>query len=176
MDATWLALAAVLTALGIVWTVYAYRSRGVASALRGAGLTLLAPAAYLTGTLELAGEIAVDVGDWASGVVLSPVVWTGIALAGGGVLLFLLGGLLAGRGVGTTPRRAAPAPTPPAGAVGAPGAGGAAGAAAPGGREAERATRPQQAPAAAARPGGKQAPADDDLADIEAILRRRGIE
>lgn len=156
MDATWLALAVVLTAIGAIWTVVAWRTRGVAAAVRGAGLTLLAPAAYLTGTLELAGEIAVDVGDWARGLVFSPVVWTGIALAGAGVLLVLLGGALAARGVGTSPRTAAP-------------------------RQVEDgAGRPAVAPAdrraPAAPPAGRgRASGDDDLDDIEAILRRRGI-
>lgn len=159
MDATWLALAVVLTAIGAVWTVVAYRTRGVAAAVRGAGLTLLAPAAYLTGTLELAGEIAVDVGDWARGVVFSPVVWTGIALAGAGVLLVLLGGALAAKGVGTTPRSAAPRQVDE-------GAG-------------RRAVPPAAPPAgrgaATPPPAAGRASGDDDLDDIEAILRRRGI-
>ncbi|MFW6774792.1 hypothetical protein ACOACO_10940 [Nocardioides sp. CPCC 205120] len=162
MDSTWLALAAVLTALGAAWTVYAWRARGVASAVRGAGITLLAPAAYLTGTLELAGDVAVAVGDWASGLVFSPVVWTGVALAGAGALLIVLGGVLAARGVGTTPRpRAVPAgeatrAVPPAQ-----------------GRGAGRAETPDRG---AARPPAGAAPVDDDLADIEALLRRRGIQ
>lgn len=158
MDATWLALAVVLTAIGAIWTVVAWRTRGVAAAVRGAGLTLLAPAAYLTGTLELAGEIAVDVGDWARGLVFSPVVWTGIALAGAGVLLVLLGGALAAKGVGTTPRTATPREV---------------------GEGAERRAVPPAGRRAAAPPatasGGGRAGGDDDLDDIEAILRRRGI-
>lgn len=155
MDATWLALAAVLTAIGAIWTVVAYRTRGVAAAVRGAGLTLLAPAAYLTGTLELAGEIAVDVGDWARGLVFSPVVWTGIALAGAGVLLVLLGGALAAKGVGTAPRATAPRQVD-AGAE-------------------RRAAPPTERRAAAPPPAAGRASGDDDLDDIEAILRRRGI-
>ncbi|MDF9717220.1 cellulose synthase [Nocardioides sp. ChNu-153] len=166
MDSTWLALAAVLTALGAAWTVYAWRARGVASAVRGAGLTLLAPAAYLTGTLELAGDVAVEVGDWASGLVFSPVVWTGVALAGAGALLIVLGGVLAARGLGTTPRpRAVPAgdgtrAVPPTQARGA-------------GRGAGRTEPPARG---AGRPPAGAAPVDDELADIEALLRRRGIQ
>lgn len=173
MDPTWLAVTFVLTVLGGLWTVYAWRARGVAAALRGAGITLLAPAAYLTGILELAGGIAADIGDWASRLVLSPVVWAGIGLAGGGVLLFLLGGLLSAREIGTTPRPRAPrvetAERPDQ----------------LGGGTARPTTPPAAAPAAgrpaarpAARPAGKPTakPADDDMDDIEAILRRRGIE
>lgn len=154
MDATWLALAAVLGAIGVLWTIYAYRTRGVASALRGAGLTALVPAAYLTGTLELAGEIAVDVGDFASGIVFSPVVWTGIAIGGAGILLFLMGGLLAARGVGTTPR-----------------------ASAEGGRTSPDAPAARPRKQVGPAPASRSTPAaDDGMDDIEALLRRRGIE
>ncbi|GAB2855705.1 hypothetical protein [Nocardioides pacificus] len=153
-DATWLALAAVLTALGAAWTVYAWRHRGVASALRGAGLTLLAPAAFLTDTLELIGDVGLAVGDWATGLVLSPVVWLGISLAGLSVVLFVVSGILRERGYGVTPRGAA------AGGQAAPGQ-------VPGAAE-RRAVPPA--------PAGRGEPAiDDDLADIEALLRKRGI-
>ena len=73
---TWAALTAVLTALGAAWTWYAFRHRGLASGLRGSGLTLLPPAAFLTGTLEMFTEIGGSVFDWATGVVLSPAVWS----------------------------------------------------------------------------------------------------
>ena len=66
-----------LTALGAAWTWYAFRNRGAASGLRGAGLTLLPPAAFLTGTLEMFTEIGGSVVDWATSLVLSPIVWAG---------------------------------------------------------------------------------------------------
>lgn len=159
-DGTWLALALVLTALGATWTWYAWRRRGVASAVRGAGLTLLAPAAYLTDTLELAGDVAVDVGRWGRGLVLSPTVWVGIVLAGVAVLLLVVAGVLRTRGIGTAP--AARDAGPPAETARRPG------------RTARTAGDPPPAPAPR-RSGSTSAPVDDDLADIEEILRRRGI-
>ena len=153
-EVTWAALTAVLTALGAAWTWHAFRSRGAASGLRGAGLTLLPPAAYLTGTLEMFTEIGGSVLDWATSLVLNPMVWAGIILAGLSVVLLGSSAALRRRGVGGR-----------ADDTGAP--------------------QPKQASAPKGRAGLPQAsgpgepvisPADDpDFADIEAILKRRGI-
>lgn len=164
-EATWLALTAVLTALGGAWTWYAARHRGLASALRGAGLTLLPPAAFLTESLETVVEIGSSVADWATGLVLSPTVWAGIVLAGLAVVLLGASSALRSRELGRAER---PDPTRRRSDEMAPGAtpGAAVGATSgtapglPGRRTAGR---------------GDPAVADDDLADIEALLRRRGI-
>jgi len=138
VDPIWTALALLLSGAGGFWTVHAFRTRGVAAGLRGAGLTLLPLAALMTGTLELLVDLGVDIGDWAVGLVFSPLVWLGIILTGTAVLLF---------GAGTLMQRRALPPAPERKAL--PKAGGAT---------------------------SKGAPAiDDDLADIEAILKRRGI-
>ena len=111
-DVTWAALTAVLTALGAAWTWYAFRNRGVASGLRGAGLTLLPPAAWLTGTLEMFTEIGGSVADWATHLVLSPVVWAGIVLTGLSVVLLGSSAALRERGRGRQRRIGTPkAPT-----------------------------------------------------------------
>jgi len=144
-EVTWAALTAVLTALGAAWTWYAFRHRGIASGLRGAGLTLLPPAAYLTGTLEMFTEIGTSVAGWATSLVLDPRVWAGIVLAGLSVLLLGTSAALRSRGRGGKP-----------GAV--------------------RGTPDAQQPPALPPSGGRGEPAiDDDLSDIEAILKRRGI-
>jgi hypothetical protein len=146
-DVTWAALTAVLTALGAAWTWYAFRHRGAASGLRGAGLTLLPPAAWLTGTLEMFTEIGGSVADWATHLVLSPIVWAGIVLAGLSVLLLGGSAMLRERGRGGKPGDGAPRAT--SGTADRPALGGAA---------------PRNEPVI-----------DDDLDDIEAILKRRGI-
>ena len=102
-DVTWAALTAVLTALGAAWTWYAFRNRGVASGLRGAGLTLIPPAAWLTGTLEMFTEIGGSVADWATHLVLSPIVWAGIVVAGLSVVLLGSSAMLRERGRGLKP-------------------------------------------------------------------------
>jgi hypothetical protein len=144
-DVTWGALTAVLTALGAAWTWYAFRNRGVASGLRGAGLTLLPPAAWLTGTLEMFSEIGGSVADWATHLVLSPIVWAGIVLAGLSVLLLGGSAMLRGRG--------------DASADGSP--------------RVSSGTEPSALGGGTA-PRGKPV-IDEDLDDIEAILKRRGI-
>ena len=145
-DVTWAALTAVLTALGAAWTWYAFRNRGVASGLRGAGLTLLPPAAWLTGTLEMFTEIGGSVADWATHLVLSPIVWAGVILAGLSVLL--LGGSAMLRGRADESDDGAPGATSGTAERSALG----------------RGTTPRSKPVI-----------DEDLDDIEAILKRRGI-
>lgn len=142
-EAAWTALAITLTVVGGLVTVWAWRRRGAVPALRAAALTLLVPAAYLTGTLEMFTRIADAVGDWAVGLVLSPVVWIGAALAGTSVLLLVAAGLL-------NRRSGARAVRP-------------------------RADEPPAVDPAVDRAGKGKPAIDDDLADIEALLRKRGI-
>lgn len=139
-----MALAIALTVCGGLWTWYAARNRGAASATRGAGLTLLPGAAFFTGTLEMLGEVASSVADWATGFVFSPLVWVGIGMAGLAVVLFGASGWLSRRGEDTPPPEA------------------------PGKARKQRGSLPPSAE--------KSGPVvDDDLADIEAILKKRGI-
>lgn len=142
-DVTWAALALTLTLLGGIWTWLAYQRRGLPAALKGAGLTLLPLAAYLTKTLQMLTEIGDAVADWATTLAFSPVVWVGVILAGLAVVLF--------------------------------GAG----------RALEQRRGPRSQPESEQKPGAKPLPAtrekrgapaiDDDLAEIEALLRKRGI-
>jgi hypothetical protein len=147
-EAAWGALAITLTLLGGFYTYVAYRRRGVTAALRGAGLTLLPVAAWLTGVLELLTEIGDAVGDWAVKLAFSPSLWAGVVLAGFAVVLFVVSGFLARRGVGSKPK----VPKAP--------------------RSERKAIPPADAkpPAPVVDDG-----VDAEMAEIEAILRKRGI-
>jgi hypothetical protein len=145
-DVSYGVLALALTLVAGTWTWFAYRRRGIGAGLTGAGITLLPVAAYLTDTLRMFGRIGGAIGDWATGLVLSPSVWAGIVLAGLGVLLFG-----AGRAVTA---RTGDRPAPARGDQG-------------------RGQLPASSPAT--RPGTSPAPVDDEMADIEALLRNRGI-
>ncbi|MEJ7794158.1 MAG: hypothetical protein WKF50_01285 [Nocardioides sp.] len=153
-EVTWAALTTVLTALGAAWTWYAFRHRGAASGVRGAGLTLVPAAAFLTGTLEMFTEIGGSVLDWATSLVLNPMVWAGIVLAGLSVLLLGSSTMLRNRGLGGKPGD-------------------------PGAQQPKQATAPRDRaglPSSSGRGEPAIAPSEDpDLADIEAILKRRGI-
>lgn len=153
-EATWAALAATLTLLGLVWTWIAYRRRGVTGGMRALGFTMLPVAAWLTGTLEMFTEMAGSATDWATGLVFNPVTWTGIGLGGFGIVLIVISGYLRDRQLARGQEAAAP------GKAAKPG-------------------RRQLPEAASTRDPGKRIVDDDgtdDLADIEAILKRRGIQ
>ena len=135
-----------LTLLGAFWTWLAFRRRGLASGVRGAAFTLLPAAAWLTGTMEMFTEIGGSVADWATSLVFSPIVWTGVILTGLSVVLFGVSGALRKRELGRSDG-ARPASV----ADGKPG-------------KALPRSRGQAAP-----------PVDDDMAEIEALLKKRGI-
>jgi hypothetical protein len=151
-EATWAALAATLTLLGLVWTWVSFRRRGAVGAMRALGFTLLPAAAFLTGTLEMFTEIAGSVTDWASGLVLNPFTWAGIGLAGTGVVLIVVAGVLRDR------QLARATGTGAAGEVGSPS----------GRRDLPEAT--------STRAPRQQPVVDDEMAEIEALLKKRGIQ
>jgi hypothetical protein len=152
-----------LTGLGLILSYLVMRRRGLGSGLRGAAWSLLPLAAYLTGSVKMFWKIGVAIGDFAKGFAFSPEVWSGIAVAGLAALLFVVSGPMRRRrvkrgqdkqavGAKTQGRELAPRTAPVATAA---------------------ATRTQGAPVKAAR--GKKADDDDDLGDVEDILRRHGI-
>jgi hypothetical protein len=154
-DAAWAALTLSLTVLGAIWTWWSFRRRGITSGLRALAFTLLPLAAYLTRTLRMFTRIVDAIGDWATSLALDPRVWSGIIVAGVSAVLFVVSGALRARGVGAS--RA-----PKRGRSG-------------GDVEAQR-EQPGRLPTAGGRSGGRPAvDGDDDMAEIEALLRKRGI-
>lgn len=156
-DVTWQALTVVLTLCGGAWTYYAWQHRGTASALRGAGITLLPVAAYMTGTLKVVARTADAVVDWATALVFSPMVWIGFILGGLAVLLFLLGGWLSAREGNGSQAASSPKKEPN-----------------PKKQKKSKQSKQSLGEGKSSQPKGEPA-IDDDLADIEAILRKRGI-
>ena len=152
---TWAALTAALTVAGAIWTWIAFQRRGAANGLRALGFTLLPAAAWLTGTLEMVVEIAGSVTDWATGLVFNIFTWAGVGLAGLAVVLFLVSGFIRDRQLARAQQPGATRETPQAADGGA-------------------ARRTSLPPASAKSRGGS--PIDDEMADIEAMLRKRGIE
>jgi hypothetical protein len=139
-DVSWGALALSLSVVGGIYTWWALRHRGVAAAVRGAGLTLLPIAAWLTGLLQVLGEIADSLSSWLARLVFSPATWLGFLI--GFVAIVLIGGA---RVLG---RRTEPE-TP--------------------------AARRRSAPEAVAPTKSADPLIDDEMAEIQAILKKRGI-
>jgi|SRR6478735_7285719 len=145
-DAAWLALTAVLTVLGALWTVRQGRRHGSAAAVRGVAITLLPAALLLTGTLRLGTRIVDAVVDWATSLVFNPLLWFGVGLAGLSVVLFGVSGAMARR-----------SPEPDATT------------------DPKKVSRKKRDALPPSQPTKGGPVLDDDLADIEAILKKRGI-
>jgi membrane protein implicated in regulation of membrane protease activity len=147
-----------LTAAGLVLSYFRSRRAGARAGIRLGAFSLLPLAAYLTGTVTLITRISSAVVSFAGSFVFSPKTWSGVILAGiAAAMLLTSGGIpLPGR------RKGRKAGKVQAGEQAAVGSGGQAQAGTGTGKVAKRAKR---SPAAA----------DDDLKDIEEILRRRGI-
>jgi hypothetical protein len=167
-----------LTALGLFLSYLVMRRRGLGPGLRVAAWSLLPLAAYLTGSVPMFWKIGVAIGDFAKGFVFSPKVWAGVALAGLTVVLLMVARPLRKRGVAGGQDK-----QPAAGAAKVP-LGSAQGATRtlPDATGRQLATRPDPAAPAAAPAKvqakarrGKNADDDDDLGDVEDILRRHGI-
>ncbi|MFI0446153.1 hypothetical protein [Actinomadura sp. 6N118] len=135
-----------VTLLGLVISWGVYKRRGAASGMRGAALSLVPAAAAMTGVTEFVTEL-----------VFSPVKWAGVALVGLAVMLYLASGVMLSR-------RAE------------------AGAAVDEGKGSKRSKAPKAAKqrkpdkAVERSSGGAPAAMDPDLAEIEEILRNRGIK
>jgi len=177
----WLPLCAGLTGIGLVISYFAMRRRGLGSGLRGAAWSLLPLAAYLTGSIQMFWKIGTAIGDFAAHLVLSPKVWSGVGVAVLAGVLFVVSAPLkrrrrrlrkagaeapdeAGTAAGITDDTAAQRPAVPAPADGSKP-----------GRSARRDKGRELEPSRsrAAKPASD--PGDDDMREVEEILRRRGI-
>jgi hypothetical protein len=153
----WFPLCAGLTGVGLVLSWVALRRRGAGAGLRGAAWSLLPLAAYLTGAVEMLWRIGTAIANWVGGFVFSPKVWSGVIVTLVAVLLFVISGAIRSR----RPERRGQV------AAADKRAGGAATGRQPAGEL-------QRTPAAQPARKGKAA-VDDEFAEVEEILRRRGI-
>jgi hypothetical protein len=161
----WLPLCGGVTGVGLVASYLVYRRRGFAPGLRGVAWSLLPMAAYLTQSVQTIWDMGVKLVDFATGFVLSPERWAGIALAGVALVAFVVSGLML--------RRTRPDKDGPSGRA-VKGGTGKAGTASTGAGKAG--TAPKQALERRSSRSAANLPADDDdFSEIEKILRNRGI-
>jgi len=168
-DAVLLPLAIGLTLVGLVVVVVSFRRARRGRALQGLALALLPAALYLTGLLRLVWDAVVAVVRWAGSNAFDLAAWVGFGVLGLCVVLWVVGGLVARRSPSAKEARAARAAK----------AAGKAPASVESGRgpAAPAAGRGSAKQAGAKQAGAKQAPPqDDDMAEIEALLKSRGIQ
>ncbi|MEU3021013.1 MULTISPECIES: cellulose synthase [unclassified Nocardiopsis] len=156
-------LGAALTAVGFVISYFVWRRKGAAYGLRGVAWSLLPVIAGLLLLMDVVLQFVLGV----LGILLTMAFklqsWVGIGLAVLMVVLYVVSGFMKSKGIGVKPG-ARPEDRARARAEGGDASAPAAGA----------------APAPAGQVGApkqpKAAAADDDFGDIEALLRKRGID
>ncbi|MBV2367008.1 cellulose synthase [Streptomonospora nanhaiensis] len=158
-------LGAALTLVGLLVSWVVWRRRGAAAGLRGIAWSLLPLAAGLMGLMTIAWRLVTDLIGFFASLVFNPVVWAGVAVAGLAVVLWVAGGVMRSRGVGVRGGAA------PAAEKGRPAAGLTGGAGAPAGQGAPAPKGRAKGAGAGAKGGG-----DAELDEIEALLRKHGIE
>lgn len=141
----WVIAGLALSAALLAATPFVWRRRGSVFALRWAAVAVVPAGLALAGLLTLFGRVGNAVTSFVSRFVFSPTVWIGWSLLGAAVLVWVIAGAMQARGAGGSP------------AVGRP--------------ESPRAVERSTKQPGARTDGG----ADDEFADIEEILRRRGI-
>jgi hypothetical protein len=146
----------IVTIIGLLLSFVAWRKKGLRSGLRGVAWSLLPLAMWLTHSVGLVGRIVSAVVRFGAGFVFSPEAWLGVILVGISVVLFLVSGGIPLARYGRKHRERDKQ------------------------KAARRAGRDSGGhPTAAVAPARRQAevPAgDDDLSDVQEILRRRGIK
>jgi hypothetical protein len=152
---TWTSIATgttclIVTIVGLVLSLIAWRKKGLRSGLRGVAWSLLPLAMYLTNAVGLVGRIGSAIVHFGASFVFSPKAWLGVIMVGVSVLLFLISG---GIPLFQSSKRKDRRRDERSGKSG-PGRGG--------GR---------------AQAGAQGTPdSGDDMGDVEEILRRRGIQ
>jgi hypothetical protein len=157
------AVCVAISAVGLVASFLVWRRKGAVRGMRAVAWSLIPLVAYLTGAVLLVGRIVNAIVRFAGSFVFSPKSWAGVIVLGLVVVLFLTSGglpLLNWRKSRERRKRAA-ADRAADKATSRPAAGGT-------GEQAAVATRRQ---AHEARPSG-----DEDMSEIEEILRQRGIK
>jgi len=148
VDTVLLPLCVGLSLLGVIATGLAWRRGNKGRVIQGVGLALAPIALYFSGLLRLLWNAAIAFGTWASKIIFSPAVWFGLSLLGFCIVLWVVGGMVA--------RRSPAAKSKDVNA-----------------QSTANALPAKKGTAKAAR---TQPPIDEEMAEIEALLKSRGIE
>ncbi len=172
-DDVLLILASSLTLVGVLLVVLAFRRARRGRALQMLALALLPAALYLTGLLQLVWDAVVAVVRWAGSNVFDLASWVGFGILGLCLVLWVVGGVVARRSPSAKEVRAARA-AKASGSAPAEVGSGRTSARTTGTPAASRVSSSKASQASSAKP--QPAPQDDDMAEIEALLKSRGIQ
>ena len=161
-DVVLLPLCIGLALIGVIIAGVAWRRGSRGRVVQGVGVALAPIALYFTGLLRLVWDGVVALVNWATSIIFSPTMWFGISLLGLCVVFWVVGGLLTRR---AAPRRSS---APAASAGGRPAVG-------TGSTAAAKTSTKTPAKKAAAKGKAPAQEVDPEMAEIEAILKNRGI-
>jgi hypothetical protein len=162
-DVVLLPLCIGLALIGVIVAGVAWRRGSRGRVVQGIGIALAPIALYATGLLRLLWDAVVALVGWASSIIFSPSMWFGISLLGLCVVLWVVGGLLTRRAVakGASTTAATAAGGRPAVGTGGPAT--------------AKTTTKTPAKKSAAKGKAPAQEVDPEMAEIEAILKNRGI-
>ncbi|GAA2102400.1 hypothetical protein GCM10009841_18800 [Microlunatus panaciterrae] len=143
--------------LGVIATGVAWRRHNKGRVIQGVALALAPIALFFSGLLRLVWNGAVAVINWAGAVIFSPAVWFGLSLLGLCIVLWVVGGLVSRRGAGGSKAEPGKAVTA-------------------GGLQTPKASATRAVAKTGPAKGRQPAPIDEEMAEIEALLKSRGIE
>ncbi|WTW93261.1 hypothetical protein OG216_07650 [Streptomycetaceae bacterium NBC_01309] len=166
------AVCAALTGLGFVLAVRSAQAGSYLRATRWVGIALIPAGLYLTGLATLGRRVGDAAADWATDLVFGIRAWAGIAVLAFAVSLLLLVRAIGARRGGAEAEASGPASLAGAGTA----ARGLPPVTADAGRTAAQPqAQPKAKPAKQPRSRRGDSGLGDEFADIEEILRRRGI-
>ena len=148
VDTVLLPLCVGLSLLGVIATGLAWRRGNKGRVIQGVGLALAPIALYFSGLLRLLWNAAIAFGTWASKIIFSPAVWFGLSLLGLCIVLWVVGGMVARRSPAAKSKDVS----------------------------AQSTANALPAKKGTAKTARTQPPIDEEMAEIEALLKSRGIE
>ncbi|MFC3995889.1 cellulose synthase [Nocardiopsis sediminis] len=148
-------LGAALTVVGLLISWVVWRRKGAASGLRAISWSLLPLAVGLMGLMSILWRLVFDLLGFFVGLVFNPLVWAGVGVAALAAVLWVVSGVMRSRGAGAAKEKASGSGQPKSAESGRGPAAGIGG--------------PAKGPAA-------KKSGDDDMGDIEDLLRKHGIE
>ncbi|WP_188893518.1 hypothetical protein [Microlunatus endophyticus] len=164
-DSVLLPLCVAIALIGVVLAGLAWRRGNKGRVVQAAALVVIPFGLYLTGLLTVLWNFVVALVRWAIHLVFSPLHWFGFAIIALSIVLFVIGAVLARFG-GRAKSSDKPAGRPVAGR-----SSGQAVAAGP-----ASGSKPGSQASKAAASNKQLADIDPELAEIEALLKSRGIE